>query len=77
MKKYIFTESQIKKIIDSQITEDRVEFRPGVDMGKSFEKFKKEKTDKEKEKTDDEVGKEKKPFTTNRLKSEKPKESKD
>ena len=36
MKKFVFTESQIKKIIDSEIkeTEEKKEFRPGVNLGK-------------------------------------------
>jgi hypothetical protein len=60
MRKYIFTENQLKKIIDSEI--EKKEFRPGVNMGKidlsSFIGKKKEDDPK-------------KPFSTNRLKSEK------
>ena len=72
MKKFVFTESQIKKIIDSEIkeTEEKKEFRPGVNLGKydlkSFIGKKKEDDEKE--------GEPKKPFSTNRLKSEKKKE---
>jgi hypothetical protein len=36
MKKYVFTESQLKKIIDNQVSEseEKKEFRPGVNIGK-------------------------------------------
>jgi hypothetical protein len=74
MKKYVFTESQLKKIIDNQVSEseEKKEFRPGVNLGKynlkSFLKDKDDDTDEEKDKD------EKKPFSTNRLKSEKKKE---
>ncbi len=74
MKRFIFTENQIKKIIDDQIkeAEEKKEFRPGVNLGKydlkSFIGKKKEDDDNEKE------GGPKKPFSTNRLKSEKKKE---
>lgn len=61
MKKYIFTENQVKKIIDSEM--EKKEFRPGVNMGKfdlpSLIGKKKEEFDP------------KKPFSSNRLKSEK------
>ena len=68
MKKYIFTENQVKKIIDGEI--EKKEFRPGVNMGKFdllslIGKDKKEDSEKETET--------KKPFSTNRLKSEKDK----
>jgi hypothetical protein len=74
MKKYVFTESQLKKIIDNQVSEseEKKEFRPGVNLGKynlkSFLKDKDDDSDEEKNKD------EKKPFSTNRLKSEKKKE---
>lgn len=74
MKKFIFTESQIKKIIDNQIkeNEEKKEFRPGVNLGKydlmSLIGKKKDKEEDEKEKET------KKPFSTNKLKSEKKKE---
>lgn len=73
MKKYIFTESQIKKIIDNQIkeNEEKKEFRPKVNLGKyDLKSLLKDKEDGDDEKKDDI----KKPFSTNRLKSEKKKE---
>ena len=73
MKKFIFTESQIKKIIDSEIkeTEEKKEFRPGVNLGKyDLKSF----IGKKKEDDDEKEGEPKKPFSTNRLKSEKKKE---
>lgn len=64
MKRYIFTESQVKTIIDKVINGDKKEIKPGVDLGKSFEKMKKNETPNDKET-------EKKPFSANKLKSEK------
>ena len=60
MKKFIFTESQIKKIIDSEIkeTEEKKEFRPGVNLGKyDLKSFigKKKEEDDEKESAREEV----------------------
>lgn len=73
MKRFIFTENQIKKIIDNQIkeTEEKKEFRPGVNLGKyDLKSF----IGKKKEDDDEKEGEPKKPFSTNRLKSEKKKE---
>ena len=72
MKKYIFTESQIKKIIDGQIkeSEEKKEFRPGVNLGKYDLKS---LIGKKKDDEDEKDGEPKKPFSTNRLKSEKSK----
>lgn len=73
MKKYIFTESQIKKIIDGQIreSEEKKEFRPGVNLGKYDLKS---LIGKKKDDEDEKDGEPKKPFSANRLKSEKNKE---
>ena len=55
MKKYVFTESQLKKIIDNQVSEseEKKEFRPGVNLGKynlkSFLKDKDDDSDEEKD----------------------------
>ena len=72
MKKYIFTESQLKKIVDSQVSEneEKKEFRPGLNLGKyNLKSLLKDKDNEEENEKD-----EKKPFSTNRLKSEKKKE---
>jgi len=48
MKKYVFTESQLKKIIDNQVSEseEKKEFRPGVNLGKyNLKSFLKDKDD--------------------------------
>jgi hypothetical protein len=74
MKKYIFTESQLKKIVDSQVSEneEKKEFRPGLNLGKyNLKSLLKDKDDDNEEENEKD---EKKPFSTNRLKSEKKKE---
>ena len=73
MKKYIFTETQLRKIIDNQIKEsqEKKEFRPGVNLGKYDLKS---LIGKKKDDEDEKDGEPKKPFSTNRLKSEKNKE---
>lgn len=71
MKKYIFTENQVKKIIDHQIKEnkEKKEFRPGVNLGNYDLKSlldKDEKKDKKDPKT---------PFNSNKLKTDKEKKN--
>ena len=72
MKKYIFTETQLRKIIDSQIKEsqEKKEFRPGVNLGKYDLKS---LLDKDEKKDEDKEEDPKKPFSANKLKTDKEK----